>query len=156
GTMGNQLAVRLLVAPGQELLCHSHAHVVTYEHGAAAVLGGVTTRTWSAPRGGLDLAAVEDMIRPPGLHTVPTAAVAVENTHNWGGGTIPPFDTLRALRELTASRGVRLHCDGARLWNAHVATGVALDAYAALFDTLSVCLSKGLGAPVGSLLVGDA
>jgi threonine aldolase len=88
---------------------------------------------------------------------VTTRAVAVEQTHNRGGGAVYPLDRLAELRSLTAERGIRLHCDGARIWNAHVATGVALSEYGALFDTMSVCLSKGLGAPVGSvLLVADA
>ncbi|MDQ6873538.1 MAG: aminotransferase class I/II-fold pyridoxal phosphate-dependent enzyme [Actinomycetota bacterium] len=156
GTMGNQLCVRLLVAPGEELLCDADAHVVTYEHGAAAAHGGISTRTWNAVGGRLDVATVETMVRPAGYNTVPTRAVAVENTHNRGGGTVQPLAALRALRRLADDTGISLHCDGARIWNAHIATGVPLADYGALFDTLSVCLSKGLGAPVGSLLVSSA
>jgi len=156
GTMGNQLCVRLLVAPGEELLCDADAHVVTYEHGAAAAHGGISTRTWNAVGGRLDVATVEPMVRPAGYNTVPTRAVAVENTHNRGGGTVQPLTALRALRRLADDTGISLHCDGARIWNAHIATGVPLAEYGALFDTLSVCLSKGLGAPVGSLLVSSA
>jgi len=153
GTMGNQLALRLLVPPGGELLCCADAHVVTYEHGAAAAHGGISTRTWSVRRGMLDPAAVEGMVRPPGYHAVPTRALAVENTHNRGGGTVQPYERLLALRTLADRHGLAVHCDGARIWNAHVATGVPLAGYGRLFDTLSVCLSKGLGCPVGSLLV---
>ena len=153
GTMGNQLCLRVLVAPGEELLCDSDAHVVTYEMGAAAAHGGVSTRTWSAPAGRLDVAAVRAMIRPVGYHTVATRAIAVENTHNRGGGSVQSLDSLTQLRALADEAGVALHCDGARIWNAHIATGVALADYGRLFDTLSVCLSKGLGAPVGSLVV---
>jgi threonine aldolase len=91
-----------------------------------------------------------------GPYLVSTAAVTVENTHNFGGGSVQPLSDLRDLRTLVDGTGVRLHLDGARLWNAHVATGVALDAYGSLFDTVSVCLSKGMGAPVGSVLVGPA
>jgi threonine aldolase len=91
-----------------------------------------------------------------GPYIVSTAAVTVENTHNFAGGTVQPLSDLRGLRSLVDGTGVRLHLDGARLWNAHVATGVALDAYGSLFDTVSVCLSKGMGAPVGSVLVGPA
>jgi threonine aldolase len=153
GTMGNQIAVRLLVPPADELICDADAHVVSYEGGGAAQHGGIQTRTLVADRGLLTRAAVEPQLRPPGYHTVPTRALAVEQTHNRGGGAVYPFELLKDLRALTASYGVALHCDGARIWNAHVASGVALTEYGALFDAMSVCLSKGLGAPVGSLVV---
>ncbi len=156
GTMGNQICLRLLVPPAEELICDADAHIVTYEHGAPAQLGGIQTRTLVSPRGLLDPAAVLAMLRPEGFGTVVTRAVAVEQTHNRGGGAIYPYDQLVALRALTAEAGVALHCDGARIWNAAVATAVPLLAYGALFDTMSVCLSKGLGAPVGSVLVGSA
>ncbi|MDX6229415.1 MAG: hypothetical protein QOI76_2805 [Frankiales bacterium] len=156
GTMGNQICLRLLVPPAEELICDSDAHIVTYEHGAAAQLGGIQTRTLPSPRGLLDPAAVAAHLRPAGFGTVVTRAVAVEQTHNRGGGAVYPYDQLVALRSLTAEAGVALHCDGARIWNASIATGVSLLAYGALFDTLSVCLSKGLGAPVGSVIVGSA
>ena len=153
GTMGNQIALRLLVPPGDELVCDADAHVVSYEAGGAALHGGIQTRTVVAPRGLLSRELVEPQLRPEGFHTVPTRAVAVEQTHNRGGGAVYPLEVLKDLRALTASYDVLLHCDGARLWNAHVASGVALTEYGALFDTMSVCLSKGLGAPVGSVVV---
>ncbi len=157
GSLGNQLGVRLLVPAGTELLCDATAHVVRAELGAHAVLGGITTRTWSAPRGSLDAAQVIDMAVPDaGPYLVSTAAIAVEDTHNFGGGTVQDLADLRALRGFADESGIALHLDGARLWNAHVATGVALDAVGGLFDTVSVCLSKGLGAPVGSVLVASA
>ena len=155
GSMGNQLALRLLVRPGAELLCDAGAHAVTYELGAASVHGQVSTRTWNTG-GRLDVDEIAAMIRPAGYGWVPTAAVAVEQTHNLAGGAVLPFDALRRLRRVADEAGVALHCDGARIWNAHVASGVGLDEYGRLFDTLSVCLSKGLGAPVGSLLVTSA
>jgi threonine aldolase len=97
------------------------------------------------------------MMRPDaGPHLVSTAAVVVENTHNFGGGTVQPIDTVRRLRDLTREAGVQMHLDGARLWNAHVASGTPLSSYGELFDTVSVCLSKGLGAPIGSVLVSSA
>lgn len=156
GTMGNQIGVQLLVEPGTELLCDAEAHVVSYERGAAAAIGGASTRTWVCEPGTLDLDAVAAQIRPAGYHTVVTSAVAVENTHARGGGTVLPMSALQELRELGDSAGVALHCDGARIWNAHVATGVPLDTYGGLFETLSVCLSKGLGAPIGSLVISSA
>jgi threonine aldolase len=162
GSLANVLGVRLLVEPGRELLCDSLAHVVRAELGAHAVTSGVTTRTWSAispgrPVGLLDPALPLSMLVPDGgPYLVSTAAVAVENTHNFGGGTVQPLDALRELRAGVAENGVALHLDGARLWNAHVADGVPLQEYGRLFDTVSVCLSKGLGAPAGSVLVSSA
>jgi threonine aldolase len=157
GSMANQVAIQALVPPGEELLCDADAHVVNYEIGAAAALGGVSTRTWiSTPMGTLDVDLVTAQVRTPEFRAVPTRAVAVENTHNRGGGAVLPLDALRDLRAFTAERGVALHCDGARIWNAHVAAGTPLATYGALFDTLAVCLSKGLGAPAGSLLVSSA
>jgi threonine aldolase len=154
GTMGNQICLRLLVPPAGELLCDADAHVVTYEGGGAAQHGGIQTRT--VPGGPLDVDAVVGELRPTGFGTVVTSAVSVEQTHNRAGGLVHPLEQLQALRAATRAREVSLHCDGARLWNAHVASGVPLAAYGALFDTLSVCLSKGLGAPVGSLVVTSA
>jgi len=152
GTMANQIALQLLVPPGGELLAGADAHVVSYELGAAAALGGVSTRTWPSVGADLDPDAIAAMIRPAGYPSNPTRAIAVEQTHNLGGGTIVPVETLQALRRID----IPLHCDGARIWHAHVETGVPLDTYGPLFDTLSVCLSKGLGAPVGSLVIGSA
>jgi threonine aldolase len=156
GSMANQIGLQLLVPPGAELLCDADAHVVTYETGAAAAYGGISSRTWSPVGADIDVDVVAGMIRPDGFHAVPTRAVAVEQTHNRGGGGVIPFATLTALRELTSSAGVALHCDGARIWHAHIADGVPLASYGALFDTISVCLSKGLGAPIGSLIISSA
>ncbi|HRW17853.1 MAG TPA: threonine aldolase family protein [Dermatophilaceae bacterium] len=157
GSMANQLGLRLHVRPGEELVCDALAHVVRAELGAAAVFSGISSRTWGAPRG---LLRPEDPIRlmavSGGPYQVVTRLVVVENTHNFGGGTIQPLEAIAAVRAATQLHGIRMHLDGARLWNAHVATGVALDSYAAQFDSVSVCLSKGLGAPVGSVLVGSA
>ena len=154
GTMGNQICLRLVVPPAGELLCDTDAHVVTYEHGGAAQHGAIQSRTVAG--GLLDVASVAEQLRPDGWGTVPTAAVSVEQTHNRAGGVVHPLNVLEGLRELTAAGGVRLHCDGARIWNAHIASGVPLETYGKLFDSLSVCLSKGLGAPVGSLVVTSA
>ncbi|HLV58154.1 MAG TPA: GntG family PLP-dependent aldolase [Natronosporangium sp.] len=156
GSMANQIAVQLLVPPGEELLCDADAHVVTYEIGAAAAHGGVSTRTWPPAGGDIDVDAVAAMIRPEGFFAVPTRAVAIEQTHNRAGGAVIPLATMRRLREVTDAAGVALHCDGARIWHAHVADGVPLAEYGRLCDTLSVCLSKGMGAPVGSLVVSTA
>lgn len=156
GSMANQIALQLVTPRGGELLCDADAHVVTYESGAAAALGGISTRTWPAAGGDLDPDLVAAMIRPDGFHAVATRAIAVEQTHNRRGGEVIPLATLQRLRGVADEAGLALHCDGARIWNAHVAGGVPLAEYGALFDTLSVCLSKGLGAPVGSLVVSSA
>jgi threonine aldolase len=157
GSMANMLGVRAVVPQGQELLCDSLAHVVRAELGGHAVLAGVTTRTWTSSRGVLDAEAALAMATPDaGPYFVSTAAFAVENTHNFGGGTVQPIEQLRRLWNGSRELGVAVHLDGARLWNAHVASGVSLLEYGSLADTVSVCLSKGLGAPIGSVLVGSA
>ncbi|KXK60426.1 threonine aldolase [Micromonospora rosaria] len=156
GSMANQIALQLLVPPGEELLCDADAHVVTYEIGAAAAYGGISSRTWTSVGADIDPEVVAGMVRPDGYHAVPTRAIAVEQTHNRGGGGVIPLGTLRDLRRVADDAGLGLHCDGARIWHAHVADGVPLIEYGRLFDTLSVCLSKGLGAPVGSVIVGSA
>ena len=156
GSMANQIAVQLLVPPGSELLCDADAHVVTYELGAAAAYGGASSRTWAPAGAGIDPDLVAGMIRAAGYFTVDTRAIAVEQTHNLAGGAVIPLDTLRALRGVADDAGIAVHCDGARIWHAHVADGVPLSVYGGLFDTVSVCLSKGLGAPVGSLVVSSA
>jgi threonine aldolase len=157
GSMANVLAVRGLVAPGQEVLCESSAHIARAELGAHGAVGGVTMRTWLSPDGRLPLDLVQQLFAPDmGPFFVPTAAVSVENTHNFAGGAVVPVEQLQALRAWADSVGTRVHMDGARLWNAHVATGTPLEEYGAVADVLAVCLSKGLGAPVGSLVVGPA
>ncbi len=157
GSLANQLGMRLLVAPGEEIVCDSQAHVVRAELGAAATFSGITTRTWDAPRGLLDPDVVRAFVRPnSGPYLVSTTAIAVENTHNFGGGTVQPLVALQAVREIADEHGMAVHLDGARLWNAHVASGVPLHSYGAVADTVSVCLSKGLGAPVGSVLASSA
>lgn len=157
GSMANVLAVRSLVAPGQEVLCESSAHIARAELGAHAVYSGTTMRTWTHPRGSVDLAAVQHLHAPDmGPFFVPTAAVSVENTHNFAGGTVTSIDDLQALRTWADTVGVAVHVDGARIWNAHVATGTGLRDYGAVADVMAVCLSKGLGAPVGSLVLGSS
>ena len=157
GSMANQLGVRLVAPVGTELLCDALAHVVRAELGAHAALSGVTTRTWSSVRGRVDAEQVLGLVeKSSSPYFVSTAAVAVEDTHNFGGGTVQPLDEVRALRKATRDIEVELHLDGARLWNTHVATGVPLAELAGDFDTVSVCLSKGLGAPIGSVLVSSA
>ncbi len=156
GSMTNQVALATLVPPGEELLCDEDAHLITYEGGATAAYSGISTRIWPASGGDVDVDRVARMIRSEEFHAVPTRALAIEQTHNLAGGAVVPLETLRELRRVADAAGVAMHCDGARIWHAHVADGVALAEYGALFDTVSVCLSKGLGAPVGSLMISTA
>ena len=147
GVMANHIGVRLLVHPGGELVCDADAHIIAYEDGGLAWHGGIQTRTTLNDQGLLAPADLRRLIRPT------TSAVEVENTHNRGGGAVYPIETLREIRALADETGVKVHMDGARIWNAHAATGVPLRDYGAIADTMSVCLSKGLGAPVGSVLM---
>ena len=154
GSLANQLAIRMLVAPGEELIAETNSHIVRAELGAAAVFSGITTRTWPAKNGLLVAKDALEIARPnSGPYLVSTTAIAVENTHNFGGGTVQPLDQIKALRKGADEIGVALHLDGARIWNAHVASGVAFNEYGKYFDTISVCLSKGLGAPIGSVML---
>jgi threonine aldolase len=154
GSLANILGVRALVAPGGEVLCEANAHIARAELGAHAAASGVTSRTWSAPAGQIDLEQIRALIAPDlGPYFVQTAAVSVENTHNFGGGAIQ--HAYDALADELDARGLPLHLDGARLWNASVATGRPVASYASRAAAASVCLSKGLGAPVGSVLVGS-
>lgn len=154
GSLANQLAIRMLVSPGEELLTETNSHIVRAELGAGAAFSGITTRTWLSPRGELRADDALNIAKPDsGPYLVSTKAIAVENTHNFGGGTIQPIVEIQKLHQECQTLGISMHLDGARIWNAHVATGVALKEYGKYFDTLSVCLSKGLGAPIGSLMI---
>ena len=157
GSMANVLALAALTGHGTEVLCESRAHILRAELGAHGAYTGMTSRTWSNARGQVDLDAIRAMHAPDmGPFFVRTTAISVENTHNFAGGTVLPIDDLRRLREYADEVGCAVHIDGARIWNAHVATGTPLDAYGAIADTMAVCLSKGLGAPIGSLMLGSA
>ncbi|HEY3198268.1 MAG TPA: GntG family PLP-dependent aldolase, partial [Nitrospirales bacterium] len=156
GTMANQLAVRLHTNPGDEMIVEAGAHVVRYESGAAAALSGVQTCCLSGIRGILEPEQIEAAIRPPDYHNPPTTLISLENTHNRGGGSIYPLATIAAIRKIADARRIAMHLDGARLFNAVVATGIPAADYARSFETVSFCLSKGLGAPVGSLICSDS
>lgn len=154
GSLANQLAIRMLVSPGEELIAETNSHIVRAELGAAAVFSGITTRTFPAKNGLLVAHDALEIARPDsGPYLVSTTAIAVENTHNFGGGTVQPITEIAELRKGANDLGLALHLDGARIWNAHIASGVSFADYGKYFDTISVCLSKGLGAPVGSVLL---
>lgn len=154
GSLSNQLGIRLLVKPGEELILDQTAHIARAELGAGAAFSGITTRTFPSMHGKLSAQTALDLAHPDaGPYLVSTKAIAVEDTHNFGGGTVQSIDEIRKLYEGAKEMNLALHMDGARIWNAHVATGTALSEYAKYFDTISVCFSKGLGAPVGSMLL---
>ena len=154
GSLANQLAIRTLVKPGEELLVETRSHIVRAELGAAATFSGITTRTWPSQDG---LLKAEDPLaiahENAGPYLVSTKAIAVENTHNFGGGTVQPIEEIAKLSVAARARGIAMHLDGARIWNAHVASGLSFAEYGKHFDTISVCLSKGLGAPIGSVML---
>jgi threonine aldolase len=154
GTMSNQICVKAHTQPGDELLCEAGCHIYNSEAGGPAVLSGVTCRTLKGDYGILDVSQLDGKIRPDDEHLVRTRLVCLENTHNRGGGRIYPLEKIQAISTWARQNGLGVHLDGARLWNAVVATGIAAAEWARHFDSVSVCFSKGLGAPLGSALAG--
>ena len=155
GTMANQIAIKTLTGAGDEFIMDQGAHPFMYESGAVSLISAVQLRPLPGKRGILGPEQIEAVIRADDVHFPPTRGVSIENTHNRGGGTIYPLETVKAIREVADRRGLVMHMDGARLFNACVAAGIPAREYARYCDTVSFCLSKGLGAPVGSLLVSD-
>ncbi|MGL4460919.1 MAG: low-specificity L-threonine aldolase [Planctomycetia bacterium] len=156
GTMTNQIAIRVHTRPGDDLLCEAEAHIHIYEGGGPAMLSGVTCRTIPGRRGLLDVDDFTDKLRPENVHYSRTKLVCLENTHNRGGGSIHSLESVDRICDWAHGNGLATHLDGARLMNAVVATGVSAETYVRGFDTVSLCLSKGLGCPVGSILAGSA
>jgi threonine aldolase len=155
GTMGNEIALHLLGRPGGEVICDAESHIVWYEASAMAALSGLLPRTVPSLRGLLDPAAVEAALAPDSVFRAPTVLLEVENTHNMAGGTVYDRPRLEAILEVGRRHGLPVHLDGARLFNAAAALGVTAASLAAGFDSVMVALSKGLGAPIGSLLGGS-
>lgn len=155
GTMANQLSIKTHTQPGDEVIIEASAHAVNLEGGAGAVLSGVQFCGIPGTRGIFEPSQVEAAIRNDDIHLPVSRLVIIENTHNRGGGSVFPLDRIQAVREVASRRGLKMHMDGARLWNACVASGVPPAEYARPFDSISVCLSKGLGCPVGSLIAGS-
>ncbi len=159
GTMTNQVALRTHTEAGDEILLHEQSHVYFYEGGAPAALSGCLLRLLGGERGQFTPETLAAALHPPGEinpHYCTQKLVVLENTHNRGGGSIWPMEHLQAVQRVARGAGLRMHLDGARLWNAAVATGIAESRWAEPFDTVSVCFSKGLGAPVGSALAGSS
>ena len=155
GTMTNQIALRVHTEPGDEVILESEAHIYYYEGGAPAALSGVSCRLVKGDRGIFTAVDMRQVLRPEDSHFPKTKLVCLENTHNRGGGKIFPLTEIEAIAQVCREQNLPLHLDGARFWNACVATGISEAEYAKPFDTVSVCFSKGLGAPVGSALLGS-
>ena len=155
GVMGNQICLNVLTNPGDEVICERDSHIFNYESGSPAALSGVQLLPVDGQFGVITPEQVEPFIRPASAYYMPhTKVIEVENTHNRAGGTIHPLDNIVALGKLARKYNLKYHLDGARIWNASVASGIPVKKYAEHFDTISCCLSKGLGAPIGSLIGG--
>ena len=155
GTMANQLAIKSHTQPGDEVIIEATSHTYNFEGGAGAALSGVQFYCLKGIRGIIEANQIEEGIRPEDHHFPVTKLICLENTHNRGGGTIYPIEKMIEIHRLARSKGLLIHLDGARLWNASVATGIAPHEYAQWADSVSVCLSKGLGTPIGSLIAGS-
>jgi threonine aldolase len=156
GTQGNQICLALHASTGEEVIAEAGAHIFHYENAATSVIARAQIHGIPSEAGEMPLDQIIDAIRPAAYYYPRTAVIAVENTHNRHGGTVLSMDYLRSLHALAQERGLPLHCDGARIWNALTATGESPLSYGAIFSTMSVCLSKGLGAPIGSLILGSS
>lgn len=155
GTQGNQVSLMAHTQRGDEIILDENCHIFNYEVAALAVLSAVQARGLRGRHGILDPAEVRDAIRPPNIHHPKNSLICLESTHNRGGGSIYPIETLREIRRIAKEHGLAVHLDGARLFNACVATGVSVKDVAAQADSVTFCLSKGLGAPVGSVVTGN-
>jgi len=156
GTMSNQIAIKVNTQPGDEVICEAGSHIFNYEASAPSFISSVQIYPIQGNKGVMNIEEVKRAIRPKNIHHPVTRLIVVENTHNRTGGTIYPLEEIIKLSEIAKENGVRMHLDGARLWNASIETGISIKEYSKYFDTVNLCFSKGLGAPVGSILVGDS
>ncbi|NOY88352.1 MAG: aminotransferase class I/II-fold pyridoxal phosphate-dependent enzyme [FCB group bacterium] len=156
GTMGNQICLKAQSQPGWEILCDRDCHIVNYEVGGPVIHSGLLVNLITTERGMLSPEVIRGSIRPHNIHCPQTKMVTLENTHNRHGGTVLPQKEILKVKEICDEFGLVFHLDGARIWNAHVSTGISLAELTAPFDSVSVCLSKGLGAPIGSMILGSA
>jgi len=154
GTMANQVCLRTLTQPGDEIILEEESHIFNYEVGSASALSGLQLYPVKGIRGVITAEQIEEKIRPDDVHIPPTRVIVLENTHNRAGGTVFPLDEIARIAKVALKHAVKMHLDGARLWNAVMATGTPLHVWAKPFDSVSVCLSKGLGAPIGSVIAG--
>lgn len=156
GVMGNQLCLNVLTQPGDEVICEKSSHIFQYESGSPATLSGLSMNLLTGVNGILSAEQVEQAIRPKTAYYMPqTKVIEIENTHNVAGGVVYPLENIKEIKNVAEKYNLKMHLDGARLWNASVASGISLTEYSSYFDTVSVCLSKGLGAPIGSVILGE-
>jgi len=155
GTMSNQVALKTLSEPGWEMICERECHIVNYETGGPAVHSSLMINLLTTEYGVMTADEIEANIRHEDIHAPKTKIITIENTHNRHGGTIHPLDEIRKIKKVADQHNLLMHLDGARIWNAHVATGIPLSDWVAPFDSVSVCFSKGLGAPIGSMILGS-
>ncbi len=156
GVMGNQICLNVLTNPGDEVICDSECHIFHYESGSPAALSGIQLYPVVGKKGIFSAYDIEPLIRPASAYYMPqTRVIEIENTHNRAGGNIWPIENIKEIKNLADKYNLYTHLDGARIWNASVASGISIKEYASSFDTISACLSKGLGAPVGSIITGD-
>lgn len=155
GTMGNQICIKTHTQPGNEIIVEKNSHLFNYECGAPGLLSHVQVLPINGQRGSFTVEQVKASIRPQNVHHPQTALICIENTHNRSGGTIFPFPEIEKISGFAKENKIKLHLDGARLWNASVATGIPINKYCDLVDSASLCFSKGLGAPIGSIIVGS-
>lgn len=156
GTQANQICINAHTRPGDEVICEYRSHIFNYEAGSPALLSGVQLHPILGNYGVLDYESVKEAIRPLDHHFAQTGLISLENTHNRWGGTIYPVKKIKEMRRLADEHNLKMHLDGARLWNASVVSGISIKEYAGYFDSVSLCFSKGLGAPVGSIAAGSA
>ncbi len=156
GTMANQVALRSLTQPGDEVILEKDSHIFNYEAGSASALSGLQLLPIKGRRGVIKRDQIEVEIREEDVHHPRSKVISLENTHNRAGGTIFPLDEIEAIFNLAEENNLRMHLDGARLWNAVIATGTPLHKWGKFFDSVSLSLSKGLGAPIGSVIAGDS
>jgi len=156
GVMGNQLCLNVLTQPGDEVICEKSSHIFQYESGSPAALSGLSMNLLIGDNGILSAEQVEQAIRPKTAYYMPqTKVIEIENTHNVAGGVVYPLENIKEIKNVADKYNLKMHLDGARLWNASIASGISLEEYSSYFDTVSVCLSKGLGAPIGSVILGE-
>lgn len=156
GVMGNQICLNVHTQPSDEVICEENAHIFQYESGSPAALSGIQLYPVAGKNGIIDLESVRPLVRPTSAYYMPRSKVLeVENTHNRAGGIIYPIGQIELLKNVADEYNLKFHLDGARLWNASVASKTSLNKYCSFFDSVSVCLSKGLGAPIGSVIAGE-
>ncbi len=155
GVMGNQISLAVLTTTGEEAIIESDAHIFFYEAASPSVISRIQLRCIPSERGMMPIEEIKKAVRPEDAHFPQTSLICIENTHNRHGGSIIPLDYIKEVEQIVIENGLKYHCDGARLWHASTAAGISLNEYCEPFDTVSLCLSKGLGAPVGSVIVGS-